>query len=197
MSWPDAAREPDSRLLVRAKAVVVLVVDDFTGQPPALPPTMRLQRLQGGAVIELDWRPRVTLGGAVVFGALDDLGGTPAVRESYRLLVDADDTLRPDQSDGYGADVPAHPAGGRSRVAVRLLPGPGYTFAPRLPVTDPWPVEPGRNPGRSPTRWSPPPRTPALPRCPPAAAPTIGGSSSLGLPSYRPARSDCDPGHRT
>lgn len=185
MSWPDAAREPDSRLLARAKAVVQ-VVDDFTGQPPALPPTMRLQRLQAGAVIELDWRPTVTLGGAVVFGALDDLGGTPSA-ESYRLLVDADDALRPDKPDGYQIDVPADPANWPVQVAVRLLPGPGYTFAPRLPVIHGRVLEPGV--GAQP-----------VPGAVVAASDDGGltvsarcgadhrGSFSLGLPSYRPAR---------
>ena len=185
MSWPDAAREPDSRLLVRAKAVV-LVVDDFTGQPPALPPTMRLQRLQGGAVIELDWRPRVTLGGAVVFDALDDLGGTPAA-ESYRLLVDADDTLRPDQPDGYGVDVPADPAGWPVQVAVRLLPGPGYTFAPRLPVIRGLVLEPGAEPRPVPDAVVAASENAGLTvsaRC----SADHRGSFSLGLPSYRPAR---------
>lgn len=185
MRWPDATREPASRLLVRSRAVV-LVLDDFTGQPPAVLPAMRLQRLQGDAVIELDWHPTVTLGGAAVFSALDDLGGTPAA-ESYRLLVDADDALRPDQPDGYGLDVPADPARWPVQVPVRLLPGPGYAFAPRLPVVRGLVLETG--PGLRP-----------VPDAVVAASDDGGatvsarcgadhrGSFSLGLPSYRASR---------
>lgn len=141
MSWPDATREPVSRLSVRSKAVV-LVTDDFTGQPPAVVPAMRLQQLHGDAVTELDWRPTVTLGGAMVFGVLDDLGSTPDA-ERYRLLVDADDALRPDQPDGYALDVPADPARWPVQVEVSLLPGPGYAFTPHLPVVRGLVLEPG------------------------------------------------------
>jgi len=141
MSWPEAGHEPDSRLLVRAKAVVK-VVDGFTSKPPLVPPAMRLQRLEGEAVMELDWRPTLTLGGAVVFGALANLGGTPTA-ERYRLLVDADDVLRPDQPDGYDIDVPGDPALWPVQVAVNLLPGPGYAFTPPLPVVRGLVLEPG------------------------------------------------------
>src|ERR1044071_4970216 len=122
MSWPDAIREPTSRLQVRSRAVV-LVTDDFTGQPPAVAPAMRLQQLHGDVVIELDWRPTVTLGGAMIFGALDNLGSTPAA-ERYRLLVDADDALRPDQPDGYALDVPGAPPTRRAARWTSRLPRP-------------------------------------------------------------------------
>jgi hypothetical protein len=185
MNWPDATREPVSRLLVRSRAVV-LVTDDFTGQPSAVPPTMRLQRLLGDAVVELDWRPTVTLGGAVVFGALDDLGGTQ-VAEHYRLLVDADDALRPDQPDGYALDVPADPAGWPVQVAVRLLPGPGYAFTPRLPVVRGLVLEPG--PELQPVRdavvaASEDGGATVSSRC----GADYRGSFSLGLPAYRASR---------
>jgi hypothetical protein len=185
MSWPDATREPVSRLLVRSRAVA-LVVDDFTGQPPAVPPAMRLQRLLGDAVVELDWRPTVTLGDAVVFGALDDLGGTPAA-ERYRLLVDADDALRPDQPDGYALDVPADPASWPVQVAVRLLPGPGYAFTPHLPVVRGLVLEPG--PELQPVRdavvaASEDDGATVSSRC----GADHRGSFSLGLPTYRASR---------
>jgi len=185
MSWPDATREPLSRLLVRSKAVV-LVVDDFTGQPPAVPPAMCLQQLQDNVVTALDWRPAVTLGGAVVFAALDNLGGTPTV-EHYRLLVEADDALRPDQPDGYELDVPADPADWPVRVAVRLLPGPGYAFTPRLPVVRGLVLEPG--PGLQPVAN-------AVVAASEDGGGTVSarcsadhrGSFSLGLPGYRASR---------
>lgn len=185
MSWPDATREPVSRLPIRSKAVV-RVLDDFTGQPPAVPPAMRLQWLQGDAVTELGWRPTVTLGGAMVFGALDDLGSTPAA-ERYRLLVDADDALRPDRPDGYALDVPADPASWPVQVKVSLLPGPGYAFTPHLPVVRGLVLEPG--PGLQPVA-----------NAVVAASEDNGGtvssrcgadhrgSFSLGLPTYRASR---------
>ena len=185
MSWPDATREPVSRLSVRSKAVV-LVTDDFTGQPPAVVPAMRLQQLHGDAVTELDWRPTVTLGGAMVFGVLDDLGSTPAA-ERYRLLVDADDALRPDQPDGYALDVPADPARWPVQVEVSLLPGPGYAFTPHLPVVRGLVLEPG--PGLQPVAN-------AVVAASEDGGGTVSarcgadhrGSFSLGLPTYRASR---------
>jgi hypothetical protein len=183
MSWPDPG-EPSSRLLLRSRAVVLLV-DEVAGQPPPRPPEMRLQRLVGEEVVDLDWSPTVTLGGAVVFGGLMDLGGATPAAERYLLRVPGDGVLRPDRPAGYEIAIPADPTRWPVQVLVRLLPGPDYRYAPHTPVVRGLVLEQGPE-GR--------PVPDAI-----VAASAVGGASarcradrrgsfSLGLPAYRPAQ---------
>jgi hypothetical protein len=130
--WPQATAEPLSRLEVRTKAVVV-VVDDATGRPPAIPPAMRLYQLGQGDPVEPSWRSRVSLGGAVLFSGHDTVG-LPRQEERYRLVVEGDASFRPEQPGGYELTVEPDPEGWPVRVLVRLLPGPDYAYPTRLPV---------------------------------------------------------------
>jgi hypothetical protein len=187
MMWPGAARAPISRLRIRTKAVVI-VLDDATGEPPARPVLMRMQRLGDGDPVELDWEQSVTLGGAVVFSGhtvVDGAGGT----ERYRLLVESDSALRAELPGGYEFTVEPDPAGWPVRLVVRLLPGPTYAHPPRLPAVHGVVVEAGPVPERV-----------AVVNAIVTAAENGGatvrarcgadhqGSFSLGLPTYRPSR---------
>lgn len=185
MRWPDATREPRSRLRVRTK-VVFVVVDEATGLPPAVSPAMRMQRLEGGNAVELDWRSTVTLGGAVVFSGHMDVDGAPQA-ESYRLIVEADAALRPELPLGYEFTVGANPASWPVRLVVGLLPGPAYTYLCRLPVVHGLVIEAGAQR---------PPVADAIVVASEDGGMTVSarcgadhrGSFSLGVPRYRPSR---------
>ncbi len=181
----EATQEPASRLRVRTKAVVV-PVDEVTGQPPAVPPAMRLQRLLGSDAVDLDWRTTRTLSGAVVFDGHTDVSGRTA-EERYRLLVEGDATVRPERPGGYVFTVGADPAGWPVRVVVRLLPGPAYAYQLRLPVVRGSVVEfaPERPPvANAVVVASEDGGAHETARC----ATDDRGSFSLGLPGYRPSK---------
>jgi hypothetical protein len=148
MRWPEATTEPLSRLRVRTKAVV-LVVDDATGRPPAIPPAMRLYQLGQGDPVEPSWRARVTVGGAVLFSGHDTVG-LPRQQERYRLVVEGDASYRPERPAGYEFTVEPDPGGWPVRVLVRLLPGPGYTYPTRLPAVHGQVVRDGPEPRPAP-----------------------------------------------
>jgi len=134
MSWPSADVAPLSRLRV-ATQVVVLVRDEVTGEPPAVSPTMRLQRVDGLAVTDLDWTARLTISGAVVFAGFDRVSGSgAAVAEDYLLLVASDGVFRADHPAGYAFTVPPDSGQWPVEVRVRLLPGPAYPYLRHLPV---------------------------------------------------------------
>jgi hypothetical protein len=185
MSWPELTQEPVSRLRVRTKAVVV-VLDDLTRQPPPLPPAMRMQRLLGPDTVELDWRTTLTAGGAVVFNGHMDVDGAAAV-ERYRLIVEADASMRPDRPGGYVFTVGANPARWPVRLVVRLLPGPAYAYQAGLPVVH------GRVLELAPER---PPVADAVVAASEDGGTTVAarcatderGSYSLGLLRFRPTR---------
>jgi hypothetical protein len=185
MSRPEVTWKPVSRLRVRTKAVVV-VLDDVTGQPPPLPPAMRMQRLLGPDAVELDWRTTLTLGGAVVFDGHMDVDGTAAL-ERYRLIVEADAAVRPDRPSGYVFTVGANPARWPVRLVVRLLPGPAYAYQAGVPLVH------GRVVELAPER---PPVEDAVVAASEDGGTTVAarcaaderGSFSLGLPRYRPTR---------
>jgi hypothetical protein len=112
---------------------VVVLEDDATGRPPAIPPAMRLYQLGQGDPVEPSWRTRVTLGGAVLFSGHDTVG-LPRQQERYRLVVEASAIYRPERPDGYEFTVEPDPGRWPVRVPVRLLPGPDYAYPTRLPV---------------------------------------------------------------
>jgi hypothetical protein len=187
MRWPDATAEPLSRLLIRTKAVVV-VLDDAIGQPPARAPLMRLQQLGNGNPVELDWEQTVTLGGAVVFSGLTVVDGARGP-EHYRLLVEPDSALRPELPGGYAFTVGSDAANWPVRLVVRLLPGPTYLHPPRTPTIHGLVVEAGPGPQR-------PPVADARVAASEDGGATIRarcgadheGSFSLGLPTWRRTR---------
>jgi hypothetical protein len=187
MRWPDATREPLSRLRIRTKAVVA-VLDDATGQPPARPPVMRMQRLGDGDPVDLDWEQTLTLGGAVLFSGHTDVDGARGT-EHYRLVVEPDSALRPELPGGYAFTVGPDPARWPVRLVVRLLPGPTYAHPPRRPVVHGVVVEAGPGPERAVV-------ADAVVAASEDGGATVRvrcgadhqGSFSLGLPTYRPSR---------
>jgi hypothetical protein len=192
MTWPVLTQEPASRVRVRTKAVVV-VLDDFTGQPPSQPPAMRLKQLldkpdgMGKEAVELAWRTTLTLGGAVVFDVHTDVNGTASL-EHYKLMIVGDEVQRPDRPQGYAFTVGPNPIRWPVRLVVRLLPGPAYPYPLRLPVVRGSVVE------LVPER---PPVPDAVVVASEDAGVTTGarcatderGAFSLGLPTYRPSKS--------
>jgi hypothetical protein len=197
MTWPSLIQPPASQLLVRTKAVVV-VVDDVTGKPPSEPPAMRLQRLLDTAVVDLDWRTTLTLGGAVVFDGHMDVDDGNHVIERYKLIVEGDRVQRPDRPNGYYFTVGDKPTRWPVRLVVRLLPGPAYQHQLRLPTVHGSVAELVRDEHGNPlpvAKWPPVPDAVVVAfedgglsmvaRC----ATDERGSFSLGLPSYRPTKS--------
>ncbi|OLB75214.1 MAG: hypothetical protein AUI14_21460 [Actinobacteria bacterium 13_2_20CM_2_71_6] len=146
MTWPVAGTEPLSRLRILTQAVV-LVRNEVTGQPPAVPPQMRVRRVDPAGAVELSWTPRSTLGGAVVFAGFD-LAAAAGIAggESYELLVDPTGVLRPERPDGYPFTIPVGPAQWPVQVSVVLLPGPGYPYRPQIPVVRGRVLRPGPPP---------------------------------------------------
>jgi hypothetical protein len=185
MRPPVTTWRPVARLLVRTRAVIV-VVDDATGRPPSRLPAMRLQRLGAGGPVEPGWRSTVTLGGAVVFDGFMDMGRTPAI-EHYRLIVEPDAAVRPERRGGYAFTIGNVPDRWPVRLEVRLLPGPAYPYPPRLPVVRGMVLE--GEPGGSPipdavVTASEDGGATVAARC----GADHRGSFSLGIPRYRASR---------
>jgi hypothetical protein len=197
MTWPSLTNPPASQLLVRTKAVVV-VVDDVTGKPPSQPPAMRLQRLLDTEAVDLDWHTTLTLGGAIVFdGHMDVDDGNPVI-ELYKLIVEGDGVQRPDRPNGYYFTVGNKPTRWPVRLVVRLLSGPAYPYDFRMPTVHGSVAEVARDQHGNPlpvAQWPPVPDALVVAsedgglnmvaRC----ATDELGSFSLGLPSYRPTKS--------